>query len=208
MKKIAAFDVDHTLTRGDTVVPFLAAVAGWPAVGRALAADHRRLAAVARGRGDRDAAKAALLARVLPGIPYAALDDAGERFAARLVARRMRRDVVARLLWHQRRGHEVVLVSAGLAVYLRHLADHLGAVAVLATELEVDGAGRCTGRIRGANVRGEEKRRRLANYLRGDAAAIWAYGNGPGDAELLAMADVPVLVGRTPLTPAAHVVTR
>ena len=35
---VAAFDFDGTLTRRDTLVPFLALVVGWPRVAMALAA--------------------------------------------------------------------------------------------------------------------------------------------------------------------------
>jgi phosphoserine phosphatase len=44
------------------------------------------------------------------------------------------------------------------------------------TELEVDAAGTCTGRMLGGNCRGAE-RRRLRAYLQSDDVEVWAYGD-------------------------------
>lgn len=201
MRRIAAFDVDGTLTRRDTVVPFLASVAGWRVVAGALATDWRAVAGATFANVGRDDAKSALLSATLTGVPIDELYRAGERFADRVFSRGMRADVVARLLRHQRRGDELVVISAGLDVYVRPLAEHLAVEAVYATRLEVGADGRCTGRIDGRNVRGKEKVACLANYLDGDRASVWAYGNSSDDAHLLAEADVAVLVGRTALAP-------
>jgi phosphatidylglycerophosphatase C len=86
-------------------------------------------------------------------------------------------------------------------VYVRPLAEHLAIDTVYATRLDVDSDGRCTGLLDGPNVRGKEKLACLANYLDGDRAWVWSYGNSSDDAHLLAEADVGVLVGRTALAP-------
>ena len=63
-RTVAAFDVDGTLTRRDTLLPFLADLVGPGRLARALA-----VAAV--GRPKRDAAKERLLIRLLRGRPDA-----------------------------------------------------------------------------------------------------------------------------------------
>ncbi len=69
---------------------------------------------------------------------------------------------------------------------------------MLATQLEVAGDGRLTGRLQGANVRGPEKKARVEAWIAqrlGDRPfRLWAYGDSAGDRELLAMADHPVRV--------------
>ena len=86
-------------------------------------------------------------------------------------------------------------MSASLGVYLETVGRLLGVDAVLSTELEVDAAGTCTGRMLGGNCRGAEKARRLRAYLQSDDVEVWAYGDSAGDTELLAMADHPIRVG-------------
>jgi len=123
----------------------------------------------------------------------------GASFARELVDR-ARPEVVARLHWHRSQGHIVVVVSASLDLYVEPAASLLGANATLATRMEIGPHGRLTGRIQGRNCRGEEKARRLAEWisLQGgrELFELWAYGNSAGDKELLEMADHPVNVGR------------
>jgi phosphatidylglycerophosphatase C len=194
-RTVAAFDFDGTLTRRDTLVPFLARVAGWPRVAAAGAAVVPSFVFARDERGDRDAAKARVLARLLTGRPHAAVRRAGDEYGAYLARRKIRDDTRERLEWHRARQHEIVIVSASLAVYLATVGRFLGVDAVLSTELEVDAAGACTGRMLGGNCRGAEKARRLRAYLQSDDVEVWAYGDSAGDTELLSMADHPVRVG-------------
>ena len=69
----------------------------------------------------------------------------------------------------------------------------LGFDHVIAVELE-DMNGSLTGEMKGANVRGIEKARLLKEWLGGETAEIWGYGNSRGDKEMLTMADHPVWV--------------
>jgi phosphatidylglycerophosphatase C len=74
---------------------------------------------------------------------------------------------------------------------------------VLATEIEVGNGGSCTGRIKGRNCRGIEKERRLRDWMTKHGlvgARLFAYGDSAGDDQMLAMANVPVRVGRDPIT--------
>ncbi len=188
---VAAFDFDGTLSTRDNVLPFVREAVGGRRLALALgvAAPHF---AVRR----RDAAKAALLRHTLAGLDDAELRALGEHFAGVVVEQHLRPDAVERVEWHRRQGHELVLVSASLTHYLDPIGARLGFDAVLATELAVGPDGRLTGELAGANVRGEEKVRRLEAWLDGEAAFLWAYGDSGGDRELLARCDRPIRVGR------------
>jgi phosphatidylglycerophosphatase C len=199
---VAAFDFDGTLTRRDTLVPFLAAVAGRAATGRALAVESPRLARMALGRADRDETKERVLTRVLAGRAFTDVATAGRTFGAALAARGLAPETRARLDWHRAAGHRVVIVSASLDVYLDEVAEALGADALLCSNLEVDTAGACTGRIAGGNCRGPEKAKRLREYLGDDDVELWAYGDSSGDDEMLALAHHPMRVRRGRLTTA------
>lgn len=195
-RTVAAFDFDGTLTRRDTLLPFLVQLCGPSRVAWALASEAPVLASVALGRGDRDAGKARLLARALAGRPLAAVQAVVDSYAADVTARRLRPDTVTRLRWHVRNGHDVVVVSASPELYVAPIVRRLGVLTVLATGLEVDAADRLTGRLLGANVRGPEKERRLREHLGSEPVTLYAYGDSTGDRELLAMADVGLQVRR------------
>src|SRR4051812_40921465 len=172
-------------------------MAGRRRVAGALAVQWPRIAAALAGLGDRDAAKVALVGRLLTGMPAATVAEAVQAFASRL-ERRLRPDMVEQLQWHQAEGHRTVIVSASLAVYLEPVGRRLAVDEVLATDLAVGDDGRLTGGLVGANVRGPEKACRLGAYLAaaGEECELWAYGDSKGDRELLAMADHPQRVGR------------
>ena len=114
----------------------------------------------------------------------------------RALPAKLRADTVARIEEHRRLDHRVVIVSASLRDYLEPVAAHLGVDGLVSTELAVGSDGRLTGELCGANVRGEEKPRRLLEHLDADPAELWAYGNSRGDRALLALADHPIWVRR------------
>jgi phosphatidylglycerophosphatase C len=190
-RQVAAFDFDGTITRRDTLVPFLRRLHGPRRFTAAFAA-----AAPVLGRtGARDAYKAAVLHRLLRGVPA----DEMERKAlayGRELPRQFRPESVERIRWHQDQGHEVLIVSASLRAYLDPVVEHLGLDGVCAVELEVDDHGLLTGRIVGRNCRGAEKVRRLTELLGEEPERLWAYGNSSGDRELLAAAHEPTWIGR------------
>lgn len=189
-RRVAAFDFDGTLVRRDTLVPFLAKVAGPTRLGRALIAQRGTF------RRDRDAAKVDVLRRLLGGLAADPLEELGRDYAVGL-HHLLRPEMAERVRWHRSEGHELVIVSASLGCYLRPLASTLGFDHVIAVELEVGPEGRLTGELRGANVRGPEKARRLTTWFEGRAPEeMWAYGDSSGDDDLLAMADHPMWLGR------------
>ena len=203
---VAAFDVDRTVTTRDCVVPFLRRVSGTvPFAGRMALASARLVPAIARG--ERDRAKEEATKVVFAGRQAVDVNAAGEAFAAGVVRSWLRGDTVARLHWHRSAGHDLVFVSASFGAYLRPLGDRLGVHGVLCTELVVGDDGVLTGGLSGLNCRGPEKVRRLHEWLderHGGRANVelWAYGDSPGDRDLLADADHAVWVrGRLAAVP-------
>lgn len=193
---IAAFDFDGTLSRRDTLVPFLLRSCGRARVAQALGAS------VLRVRG-RDAVKIALIARLFRGWPADRLEALGRAYLP-TVLQGLRPELLDRVRWHQAEGHAVVIVSASLGAYLRPLADELGLDEALAVEMVVDPDGTLTGEVVGGlNTRGPQKVARLrawvdARYGPVTDVELWAYGDSAGDDELLAAADHPTWIGRPP----------
>jgi phosphatidylglycerophosphatase C len=200
MADLAAFDFDGTLTEGGSVFGFLVALAGRTAVLSATAVLAPRLAHAALVGGTvADQAKERLFERALGGTPIERVEKVATWYGQEHVADHIRPEVRDRLDWHRRRGDRVVIVSASPEVYVSVAGDRLGADGVIATRLEVGESGTLTGRYDGANCRGEEKLRRLRQWIDESAATpenLWAYGNSRGDLKMLQAADVGVNVGR------------
>jgi phosphatidylglycerophosphatase C len=200
MTDVAAFDFDGTLTEGGSVFEFLTAVAGtWPVLAATLALAPRLAHAAVVGGTVADATKELLFRRVLTGMPEAQVGRVALQFADTHLANHIRDDVRRRFDWHRLRGDKVVIVSASPDLYVREVGALLGADGVVATHLAVGDDGRLTGRYNGANCRGEEKIRRLRQWIASagvDPTQLWAYGNSRGDLRMLRAADIGVDVGR------------
>ena len=196
---VAAFDFDGTLTRTDSFVAFLRRVGGNAGLAAAWARVPLGVAAARSGGPFRDKVKATLVAEVLGGRPLSEVAAAGRAYGSAL-AETVTPAMRAVLEDHRRRGHRLVVVSASLEIYLETAAERLGLDAVLATRLEVDPAGRLTGELAGANCRGAEKARRLAEWMAleglAPATPVWAYGDSAGDSRLLAGATYATRVRR------------
>jgi phosphatidylglycerophosphatase C len=194
-RRVAAFDFDGTISRRDTLGPFLARVAGTRALLRTLAVRTPQFAAVTLGRADRDLEKEAVIRRLLAGRTAESVAAMGRSYAMQLWdQQRFRPEMLRQLQWHRERGDQIVIVSASLDSYLGPLAPHLGVDHVISCTLETDAAGLVTGRLVGGNVRGPEKAARLRAWLGDATVELWAYGDSAGDDDLLAMADHPTRV--------------
>lgn len=186
---VAAFDVDGTLTRRDTLLPFLVATFGRVRVMQALASASSSLA----GRSEM---KARVIERLFARARPQDVQPVAETFVDRLVSSGLRPGTLSHVDAHRERGHRLVMVSASLDVYLDVLARRLGFDAVLATSLEIGPDGCFTGRMARGNVRGDEKTVRLREWMGDTTLEVWAYGNSRNDLALLAFAHYPTWVGR------------
>ena len=201
VRTIAVFDLDGTLTRRDTLLPFLRRTRGTASTAWGFLVHGP---AIARGLvrpGRRHGVKEALLSHLLRGRPMEALKETAEAFAEEVVAGGLRAPVLARVEQHRRAGHELAIVSASPALYVEPVGRRLGFDVVLATGLEVDQTGRLTGRLAGPNCRGREKVARLRAWTGDGPVVIHAYGDSAGDRELLAAADVGCRLRRGRLPP-------
>jgi phosphatidylglycerophosphatase C len=167
---------------------------------RAVATTSPLLAAAAMLGGDaRDRAKAAMCSYLLAGSPIEEAELAARRVAGIVVSDHLRDDVVSRLMWHQSQSHHIIVVSASFEPYVRLVCAHLGVEDVFASRWQIDSDGQyLTGRLEGANVRGEEKARIIREQL-GIDNLEFAYGDSAGDAAMLALAKMPVRVSRKKL---------
>jgi HAD superfamily hydrolase (TIGR01490 family) len=199
--RVAAFDVDGTLLRGQSQAYFakmlvqrrlarpslMARVVWWYALMR-LGAPF-----------DQEAAQRKVVAS-LAGMPQARLDEVLASFVTEALVGKIRPGAVAELDRLRAEGCEIVLVSAAPVLLIERLAAHLGVAHVVATGVASPVEGRFSGRLEGPIVLGPEKVVRLREYADRTFGA-WdlhaAYGDQHHDGPMLALAANPVAVSPT-----------
>jgi phosphatidylglycerophosphatase C len=193
--RLAVFDLDGTLTRHDTLLPYLAGfVRRHP---RRLARLPQVLPAIGRfalGLADRGAVKSAAIRAVLGGRDRSEIDAWTREFVSRLLDRGLRADALAALEAHRRAGDLLVLLSASPDLYVPAIARALGFAQSVCTEVEWQGD-RLSGRLRTPNRRAAEKAACITTLRREHPGLkMSAYGNAASDLEHLALADRATLV--------------
>lgn len=190
--EVAAFDFDGTLTRRDTLLPYLRRGLGWPRFLWALVRSSPWLAAFALRLISNHRAKARLLKFSLGGLTDAEIEQWSIAFVRQYLPGQWDPDTLARLRHHQQSGHCCVIVSASPGIYLHDAGRALGVDGVICTELANCG-GSLTGSMATPNCHGQEKVRRLQAWLTGHGfektVTLHAYGDSSGDVPLLNLAD-------------------
>jgi phosphatidylglycerophosphatase C len=189
------FDLDGTITRHDTLGPYLAGfLRDHPARLARLPSALGALARFAVGSADRGALKSACIRAVLGGATRHEIEAWTARFVPQLVRVGVRADARVAIAAHRDPGDYLVLLSASPDLYVPAIGCALGFSEVLCTGIEWDGE-RLSGRLTTANRRGEEKVRCLEALRRSHPQVpVVAYGNATSDLAHLALADQGVLV--------------
>jgi HAD superfamily hydrolase (TIGR01490 family) len=189
--RVAVFDVDGTLLRGDCL--WLAAPRSKGAIGQLLAAlacvpwlIGWQLRLVSTGRFKQQTIAAFGVCEAVNRAEAAGRHD----WLLAELRNQLRPEALQRLRWHQQRGDRVLLCSASPRLLLQPLADWLG-VELLCTELQQHD-GRWLPKLASPNCKGPEKVRRLEQHLGSlEGLTIEAYGDSKGDRELLQAAALP-----------------
>lgn len=192
---LALFDFDGTLTTHETMPAFVRRSTPRWRKAAGMAALAPVIAGYRMGLVSGTAVRRAVVAVAYRGMCAHALDAAGRAFAHDHLPGALRPDAMRRLAWHQAQGHEVVVVSGGLDVYLAPWCEAHG-LALLCSRLE-QRDGRLTGRYAGAQCAGAEKAARVRAHC--DLAAhgtVYAYGDTVEDDDMLALADLAWYRGR------------
>ncbi|MGD9599035.1 MAG: HAD family hydrolase [Steroidobacteraceae bacterium] len=198
---VAVFDLDGTITRRDTLFPYVVAcLARRPWRLAKLLLVLPALLVYALGGRDRGRLKAKLIGRTLGGATRADIAAWNDRYLPRVMAHGLLRDAVAAIARHRSRGDALVLMSASVDLYVPSLGERLGFDRTICTGVAWHG-GRLTGALTTPNRRGAEKARCLA-ALRAEFgdALVTAYGNSASDLPHLRLADRGVLVNASRAT--------
>jgi phosphatidylglycerophosphatase C len=195
---LAVFDLDGTITRHDTFLPYLR---GW----LRRHPDRRRLspavAALIRfllnGR-DRGQLKSDLIRAWMGGASRAAVESWSAEFVSGLDDAELCPGARAAIARHRASGDRLVLLSASVDLYVPGIGERLGFDEAICTEIAWQGR-QLDGALATPNRRAEEKRLCIAALRRRyPGAHITAYGNARSDFAHLAAVDRAVLVNAGP----------
>jgi|CXWL01.1.fsa_nt_gi phosphatidylglycerophosphatase C len=189
------FDLDRTLTRRDTFLPYLAGfllqnpTRIFKCIGLPFAVAKFYLGLINNGQ-----LKEAFLSAVLGGMSRHKIEAWTKQFVPQLVSHGLNKKALEVLRGHQQAGDLLVLMTASPDCYVLELGRVLGFEEIICTATEyVDE--KVTGRLASANVRGTEKlrrfeclRRRFPNHF------ITAYADNSSDVPLLLAVDRGILV--------------
>jgi len=161
----AIFDLDGTLTKRDTLLPYL-----WLCLREF---GFRRISILSLpfyallykfGVITNTQLKVLFLSKVLSGLTLDQLIPVTERFITGLFRWGLNNSVVEKLSEHLKKKHRVIIATASLDLYTFRLAEQFGIEHVICTLSEIkDGV--LTGRIIGNNCHGQEKVDRLGRIL-------------------------------------------
>jgi phosphatidylglycerophosphatase C len=136
------------------------------------------------------------LTTLLKGYSFATLNKYAKSFAYAYIRDYINPHVFAKLEYHKEHGHKIILVSANLAIYLRHFVSLYQIDGLIATEIEFV---ECvaTGKLATPNCYGAQKVIRICQYLEKNNLQFdysYGYGNSRGDYELLHYVDEGYMV--------------
>lgn len=209
---LAVFDLDGTITRHDTLGPYLWGYL-WRHPWRLVRVVPAMLAPVRYALDrDRGALKGAAIRTILGGLPRERIDRWSEQFVRQLLPAGLFAEALAAIAQHRKNGDRLLLMSASADLYVPRIAQALGFDEVICTQVRWRSDGRLDGRLASANRRDEEKRRCLAQVIERDSPdRIYAYGNAGSDYAHMALASEAYMVnGPAPPvdlpTPSMHAV--
>lgn len=189
---VAAFDFDGTISYHDTLFHFFLYCVGTLKAFWYFFLKLPVLVSYVFGRSTRQETKESILKKFFEGLPIHQVRQLGAAFAKDILPKHMRPEALKRIQWHLDQGHQCILVSASIDVYLEPWAKMVGFDHTLTSQLAFDTEGKVTGNLIGLNCRRQEKVRRLKELLGPlEGYCIYAYGDSKGDKELLEAADYP-----------------
>jgi len=187
-RALALFDFDGTLTKIDSLPDFIKFAVGKKSYYFGLLLLSPILVLYKLKVIPNDAAKERLLGYFFQGWDNHTFQELADNYSLQQLNNIIRPEAMKRLIWHQKQGHKVVIVSASMECWLRGWCNK-NKIELIATVLEVS-QGKLTGRFASKNCNGLEKVYRVQLAL--DLSlygCIYVYGDSQGDQDMLGLAD-------------------
>jgi len=195
LTRLVIFDLDNTLTRRDTLLPYLLGFLlrrPWY-VFRTL---HLPVAALLFWFGviGNERLKEIFMTAILAGTSREEIRCWSNIFIGKLFASGMRREGIEKLNQHIIAGDHTILLSASPDIYVHEIGNRLGFAQTSCTRVEWI-SDHLTGRLANANLHGAEKVKYLDKLReKYPNATITAYADNHSDLDLLRQVDNGILV--------------
>lgn len=177
----AFFDFDGTITTKDSLLPFIIFVVGWPKFLLKSIVFMPYLLKFMRDKRQRGFVKNKALSIYLSPYSTEQLTAKAEAFVDNVLPHMMRPEGIAAYQSHIQAGHECILVSASVDLYLNIWAQKNGFVKVISTPFLNENPN-----MMGTNCYGEEKVIRInAEFPDLKQYETFAYGDTVGDIPML-----------------------
>ncbi len=197
---LAFFDLDGTLTKIDTFVPYgVTALIHRPWRMFRVATVIRGLISLLIGQIDSQSFKETLISVFLGGATREDIARWNKMFFRKVFPPLLRQRLLLRARQHQKSGDRVFIVSASPDIYLEPFVKQWRFDGLICTRLEFKER-RLSGKILGRNCRGDEKARRIrALFTAAELDGSSGYGNSDADKQMLEIVSVGYFVSRTGL---------
>ena len=188
MKRLALFDFDGTITKRDSLIDFIQYAVGKPRYYLGLMKLSPTLLGYLFKIIPNSTAKERFIHHFFASWNQKEFTIKARNYSLEKIDFIIRESAKEKIEWHQKRGDEVVIISASIRCWLEAWCSK-NSIKLIATELEFKD-NRVTGKFKTPNCYGEEKVKRLKKlYNLNDYNYIYAYGDSSGDNALLSIAN-------------------
>jgi len=195
----ALFDMDGTVTRGDSILPMIRyAIKTGFAKKRHLFPVAWGFLGYSFGRLDDTRAKEMAIS-FLEGKTVNEAAAFADSFCKDILMKRIYPAAREEMKKHISEGRRILLVTASPDFYLQPLIRELNLSGIIGTRADISPEGVYSGRISGRNCRGMEKTLRVAEYLAAGGFELhtedsYAYGDSGHDWPMMTLAGHPIAV--------------
>lgn len=188
MKTLVLFDFDGTITYKDSLIEFIMYAVGKSAFYFGMLRLSPMLVMYKLKLIHNQKAKEKMLSYFFKDISREDFNKIATQFALEQIDTIVRKKAIDKILWHQKEGHSVVMVSASIECWLRPWCEKYS-IELIGTKLAFIDE-KFSGMFEGKNCYGIEKENRVRQqYDLKEFDTIYAYGDSAGDKELLGLAD-------------------
>lgn len=182
--KLAVFDLDGTITFKDTYLEVVSFHKGRPFFYIAKTYLYWNVLLLRLSLINNDRLKRNLVSLFFKGKSAGELQRLGLNFSREVMPRIVYADAIERIKWHQKEGHQVVILTASCDFWLTAWADKMN-LSLVSTEIEYVN-NTFTGELIGANCYGPVKVDKLREQYP-EAEFEYAYGYGDTSSDLYFM---------------------